>query len=276
MHLLLTHPLPDLAAWMRALQDADLPVMADTAAALEELRAHEDVADANMLGELIATDPLMTLKVMSHVARHRPERRVTDPETVTAAIVLMGITPFFRAFQALNTAEDWLASDPEALDGLRAVMARGHRAARFALAFSVHRMDPETAVIHQAALLHDFAEMLLWCHAPALAKAIRSAQQAAPGLRSVDAQQAHLNVDLGTLQQALMHHWRLPELLIHMTDDRHADNASVKTVALAVRLARHSAENWDNPALADDMSALAKLLVLSVEATLHLLHEVER
>lgn len=276
MHTLITHPLPDLTAWMRTLQDAELPVLAETAAALSELRVHEDAADANMLGELIAADPLMTLKVMSHVARHRPERRVTDPETVTAAIVLMGITPFFRAFGALTTAEDWLANDADALDGLRTVIARGHRAARFALAFAVHRMDPETAVIHQAALLHDFAEMLLWCHAPAQAKAIRSAQQAEPRLRSADAQQAVLNIELAALQQALMQHWRLPDLLIRMADDRHAENISVKTVALAVRLARHSAVSWDNPALADDVDELAKLLVLSNEATLHLLQDVER
>jgi HD-like signal output (HDOD) protein len=276
MHTLLTHPLPDLAAWMRALQDAELPVLADTAAALHELRDNEDAADANMLGELIAADPLMTLKVMSHVARHRPERRVTDPETVTAAIVLMGITPFFRAFETLTTAEDWLADDPDALEGLRSVIARGHRAARFALAFAVHRIDPETAVIHQAALLHDFAEMLLWCHAPALAKAIRSAQAATPGLRSVTAQQAALNIDLGELQQALMQHWRLPDLLTRLADDRHAENVSVKTVALAVRLARHSAVSWDNPALADDVAELSKLLVLSSDATLHLLQDVER
>ena len=38
----------------------------------------------------------------------------------------------------------------------------------FALAFAVHRMDHDAPVIHAAALLHDFAELLLWLHAPVL------------------------------------------------------------------------------------------------------------
>ena len=42
--------------------------------------------------------------------------------------------------------------------------------------------------IHEAALLHDFAEMLLWVHAPALALQIAQAQAKDPTLRSALAQ----------------------------------------------------------------------------------------
>ena len=96
----LTEPLPDLAAWVDCFRTADIPVLAETAEALEAMRAKEDDVDANLLGEMIAGDPLMTLKVLVHAAQHRPTRLVTDPETVTAAIVLMGIGPFFRALRA--------------------------------------------------------------------------------------------------------------------------------------------------------------------------------
>ena len=61
---------------------------------------------------------------------------------------------------------------------------RAHRAANFALAFAVHRMDHDAPVIHEAALLHDFAEMLLWLHAPALALQIAAAPARRPALRS--------------------------------------------------------------------------------------------
>lgn len=272
----LTRPLPDLAAWTQALRDAELPVLAETALSLDELRANEDEVDANLLGEVIADDPLMTLKVMAHLARHRPASRVTDPETVTSAIVLMGITPFFKTFANLPTVEQRLAQDDDARQGLQAVIRRGHRAARFALAFAVHRMDPDAAVVHQAALLHDFAEMLMWCFAPALAKDVRAMQRAHPGMHSADAQRSHLHIELAALQQSLMHAWRLPDLLIRMADDLHADQPSVKTVAIAVRLARHSVNGWDNPALSQDLAELARLLVLSPEATEHLLRDVER
>ena len=270
----LTQPLPDLAAWAAHFRAAEIPVLAQTAAALEALRANEDVVDANGIGETIASDPLMTLKVLAHASTHRSSRVVTDPETVTAALVMMGISPFFRAFGPQPTVEDRLAGEPQALEGLTDTLRRAHRGANLALGFAVHRMDHDAAVIHAAALLHDFAEMLLWCFAPALALRIRQAQCADPTLRSGAAQLAVLNIELGDLQQSLMRAWRLPELLIRINDDRHAESPNVRSVALAVRLARHTASGWDNAAIPDDVSDIAALLNLSQAATLQLVHGI--
>lgn len=274
-HPPLTQPLRDLSAWVAWLRVAEIPVLANTADALEAMRANEDDVDANLIGEMVADDPLMTLKVLAYAAAHRPPRLVTDVETVTAAVVLMGISPFFGAFGVQPTIEDRLAHEPEALAGLNDVMRRAHRAAKFALSFAVHRMDHDAAVIYEAALLHDFAEMLLWCHAPSLALQLRAAQDADPTLRSHTAQRQLLNVDLNELQQALMRAWSLPELLIRITDDRHARHPSVQSVTLAIRLARHSARGWDNAAIPDDVTALAHLLNLSEAAALKFVRDLE-
>jgi HD-like signal output (HDOD) protein len=270
----LIQPLPDLAAWTAYFRSAGIPILSETAEALEALRPNEDRADANGIGELIAHDPLMTLKVMSHVALHRSSRVVTDTETVISALVLLGISPFFRAFGPQPTVEERLADLPEALAGLGETMRRSHRGANFALGFAVHRMDHDAAVLHAAALLHDFAELLLWCHAPVLALKIRDAQRADPQLRSSAAQRAVLNIELADLQQSLMKAWRLPELLIRINDDRHAEDANVRTVMLALRLARHTAQGWDNAAIPDDVKDIGELLNLSPEATLELLHGI--
>ena len=271
----LTRPLADLAAWTAFFHEAEIPVLEDTAAALEAMRANEDRVDANGIGEILANDPLMTLKVLAHAAANRSERAVTDVQTVIGALVMTGISPFFRSFGPQPTVEARLASAPEALAGLDATLRRAHRGANFALAFGVHRLDHDTAVIYTAALLHDFAEMLLWCHAPDLALRIQQAQLADPQLRSATIQSEVLGVELADLQQALMKAWRLPELLTRISDDRHAEHPSVRTVALAVRLARHSLHGWDNAALPDDIDAIAALLNLSVAATLDLVHEIE-
>jgi HD-like signal output (HDOD) protein len=270
----LTQPLRDLAAWTAHFHRAEIPVLAHTAYALEALRANEDSVDANGIGEMIAGDPLMTLKVLAYACAHRSARVVTDVETVTSALVMMGISPFFAAFGTQPTIEDRLADMPEALQGLTDTLSRAHRGANFALGFAVHRMDHDAAVIHAAALLHDFAEMLLWCHAPELALRIRRAQRADPALRSSAAQRAVLGIELADLQQALMKAWRLPELLIRISDDRHADSPSVQSVTLALRLARHTALGWDNPAIPDDVNDIATLLNLSQTATLQLVREI--
>lgn len=271
----LAEALPDLATWTCCFASADIPVRADTAEALEALRDNEDAADANMLGELIATDPLMTLKLMAHAARQRRPNQLTDPETVTAAIVMMGISPFFRIFGPQPVMEEQLQDRPEALDGLMEVIRRSRRASEFALAFAVHRMDDNTSVIHQAALLHDFAEMLLWVHGPELAIQMQAVQRNHPERRSAEIQKELLNVELADLQQSLMKAWRLPALLTRISDDKHADHPSVRTVLLAVRLARHSAVSWDNPALPDDIVELSELLQLSPAAATALLHDID-
>lgn len=268
-------PLPDLAAWTAHFQRAEIPVLPQTAEALEAMRANEDAVDANQIGEMVASDPLMTLKVLAYAATHRSPRVVTDTETVTATLVMMGITPFFRAFGPQPGTDALLAGLPAALDGLSDVIRRAHRGATFALAFAVHRMDPDAAVIHEAALLHDFAEMLLWCHAPALALHIRAAQTADPTLRSSEIQRRVLNIELADLQQALMKAWRLPELLVRISDERQAEQAGVRNVLLAVRLARHSARGWDNAALPDDVADIAALLNVSPAAALQMVRSVE-
>jgi HD-like signal output (HDOD) protein len=272
---LLEQPLRDLPAWGVHFMRADIPVLADTAETLEALRVNEDAVDANSLGEIVATDPLMSLKVMAHVSTHRSSRRITDAETVTAALVLLGIGPFFRTFGPQPTIEDRLQDHPEALAGLQAVMTRAHRAAKFALGFAVHRMDHDAPVIYLAALLHDFAEMLLWCHAPALALEIARRQQADATLRSSAAQREVLNIELADLQQLLMRAWRLPELLVQLSDDKHGRSAQVRNVLLAMRLARHSARGWDNAALPDDFTEIADLLNLGLEPTTHLIQQID-
>ncbi|MBK6716337.1 MAG: HDOD domain-containing protein [Burkholderiales bacterium] len=280
---MLSRPLPHLQAWTTHLRDQPIPVLESTAQALAELaRLEEERAcvDAAMIARVVDADPLMTLRLMAHVGCRRSVRQVTDVETVTASVMLMGIDPFFREFAALETIESRLAPEPQALDGLQQVLRRAWRAAHFAQAFAVHRMDGDAPVLREAALLHDFAEMLLWCHAPALALEIRSRLAADVHLRSRAAQQEVLNVDLGDLEQELMRCWHLPQLLIQLTNDRAAGHAlvfpQVRTVRLAVRVARHSETGWDNAALPDDVDEVADLLNLSAPATLRLLQEIER
>ena len=272
---LITHALPDLCAWARHFLSAPIPVLADTAELLESFRANEDAVDAHLLAQTIAGDPLMSLKLLAHVAGVRTARSTTDPETVTAALLLLGIGPFFRAFGAQATVDDRLAAHPQALQGLNEVLQRAHRGAAFALAFAVHRMDPDAQVIHSAALLHDFAEMLLWLHAPALATQLAERQRLEPTLRSAQAQRELLNIELPDLQQALMRAWRLPELLVRINDERRADSAQVRNVLLALRLARHTARDWDNAALPDDVRDIAVLLNLGEGPTLNLLREID-
>lgn len=275
-----TSPAPryphDLAGWVRYFRLVELPVLRRTAAHLEDLRDIEDDVDARMLADVIAADPLMTLKLLAFTATLNRARRTTDVETAREAIVLIGITPFFRTFGPQPTIEEHLHGQLEARAGLTAVLRRARRAARFAMAFAAHRGDHDAPVIHEAALLHDFAEMLLWLHAPELALDIQQRQRQDPTLRSITVQREVLGVTLAEVQHTLMVEWRLPELLIRITDDSHAEASQVRNVLLAIRIARHTTQGWENPAIPDDVADISRLLNLGSEPTLALLHDIER
>jgi HD-like signal output (HDOD) protein len=265
----------DASGWAALWRDAEIPILRRTAEQIEELRAREDEVDARLLAPVVAADPLMCLKLLAHVSRHRSARRITDTETATAALVMMGIGPFFRHFGVQPTVEEHLHGHDEALAGLLRVLERAGRAARFALGFAAHRMDPDAEVVHEAALLHDFAEMLLWCHAPALALEIKRRQAADPTLRSATVQGEVLHAELVGVQQALMRAWRLPELLVRISGDHRDHGPQVRNVMLAIRLARHSQDGWDNAALPDDVRDIAQLLNLKPEATLRLVQDLD-
>lgn len=266
----------DLAWWVRRLDAETLPVLESSAVALEELRANEHRVDAHLLAEALAPDPLMSLKILAHVAHVRRSKEGTDTETLTAALVMLGITPFFRDFGAQPTVEERLVSKPWAIDGLRAVLKRSHRAADFALAFAVQRMDHDAMVIREAALLHDFTELLMWVLEPERAAEVLRRQQQDSELRTAVAQRAVYGVELPDVQHALMLKWRLPRLLVDVSDDqRESVSGQARSVLLAIRLARHTAVDWLNPAITDDVNEIARLLNMSAGPTLALLRDID-
>src|SRR4051794_20383971 len=102
---LLLQPLRGVAAWTAHFAAAEIPVLAASAEALAALRDNEDEVDAHLLAELLAEDPLITLAVMAEVARQHAHRLDCGAETLTSALLLMGISPFFRRFAQPVTVE---------------------------------------------------------------------------------------------------------------------------------------------------------------------------
>lgn len=253
-------PVDDWVGWLR---DIEIPVLRSTISALRQIGADEDKAAPNEIASVVLADPLMTLKVLKYLSANRTQRIVTEAKTVTASILLIGIERFFREFGQQTSVEDLLVEHPLALRGLKDWCQRAHRAAMFSLAFAVHRVDHDAELLHEAALLHDFTEALVWCHAPEHALEMQRRQRADPALRSASVQRELLGVELIDLEQALMHAWQLPEPLIRFTDDHRSDDPRVLNVMLAIRLARHSQHGWHNPALPDDFTDIGMLLNLT-------------
>jgi hypothetical protein len=102
---------------------------------------------------------------------------------------------------------------------------------------------------------------------------IRDIQLHDKALRSRDVQQQVLGFTLAGLQKELVKQWGLPELLLTQMDGDSVKSQRVRNVTLAVNLARHSANGWDDAALPDDYSELGELLHLPVEQAMAMVKE---
>ena len=257
---MLTAPLPDLENWVLYFSNNELPILRQTERKLAAARLNIDRIGGRELSEIILQDPLMTIRVLSYIQPFRGKHLRTDITTIANAIMMLGIEPFFAKFDAPLTIESMLTGESQALLGVLQVIRRSQRASRYAFEWAFERHDMNVEEVALAALLHDLAEILLWCFAPRLALEIRNRQQADPNLRSTIAQEDVLGIRLTDLQLALCQVWNLPELLKTLMDDAHAEHPRVRNVVLAVNLARHSAQSWENPGLPDDFRGVEKLL----------------
>lgn len=254
-----------LTDWVPKLGGFAIPALRATVERLAELASQEDQVTARDIANVVLCDPLMTLNVLRYSQSRLRARHPTEVTTVEHAIMMHGVGPFFREFAAPLVLEEVLAPFPDALAGAAGVLSRAYQAALTARHFSALRHDIESEEVLIGALLHDLAELLLWCTEPTTAVQLDHMLQANAGLRSNSAQYAVLGFPLADLQVALAKEWRLPSMLRQLMDDRESGNPRVRTVRVCVAVARHSAHGWFDPALPDDYQALHKLTSLSLE-----------
>lgn len=264
---MLDHPLPDIDAWALLFSTNSLPVLRVTKRRLDEMREDIERVDTRELAHVILQDPIMTVRVLAFIQPMRGRALQHDITTIASAVLMAGTDPFFRRFENLPTIEGMLqGEDPHALLGVLQVIRRAQRAADYAQEWAIWRHDINMEEVRIAALLHELAEILVWCFAPKLGLDIRAQQLAQPTMRSADAQMRTLGLTFQDIQEELCRVWHLPDLLRRLIDDEHATNPRVENVALAVRLARHSSHGWDDPALPDDYRDIGRLLNINSEA----------
>ena len=260
-------------SWAQRLGEPEIPVMRRTVRALARMRCHEDQVDSHGIARIVLADPLMTLKVLRRIVARRSRRIVTDTDTVTAAVLLLGVPPFFREFDGQAVVADCFAGRPRQFRGMLEAVRRARRAALLAVGLAVHRQDADTELIYEAAMLDDFAGLLLWCHEPDIAAEIARRQRGDSALRSSRIQVELLGVELAAVQQFLLKRWQMPAALIRLTDP-HDRTPRARNVRLAVQFARHLDGGWDNPAIPDDLEEVAALLNISAAAARRKVEEI--
>ena len=247
------------ADWLALFGRAELPVLERTVQELELIRADADRVSTQHVADVVMHDPFMTFKMLRYIQQRPRRSRLMDVTTIAHSLMMLGMNPFLEHFSQEETLQSRLAGNPAALEGALTVISRARHAALYARDWAAVRHDIEVDEVTTAALLHDFAELLLWCCAPDTAMRIQSLVRD-QHLRSEAAQRQVLGFPLIALQIELAHQWQLPDLLCDLMDERHAHTPRALNVSLAVAVARHSANGWDDAALPDDFAAVGRLI----------------
>lgn len=263
---MLTRPLQDLDNWLLFFSGAELPVLRSTVRQLEALRTDLDRVNGRDISRIVLRDPLMTVKVLAYIQPFSSKTLQNAITTIGSAVMMLGVEPFFEKFSGQITIEQVLKDNPQAMLGALQLIRRVQRAAHYAHKWALWRQDLNVEEVTIAALLHDLAEILLWCFAPKLATEIRERQKSNRTLRSSVVQRDVLGIELVDLQLALCKAWHLPQLLSSLIDPEHAEHPRIRNVQLAANLARHSANGWNDAALPDDFAAIEALLHINRDA----------
>jgi HD-like signal output (HDOD) protein len=263
----------DAIAWLKNLRKINIPVLKQTARELAKLKDDEDNLSARAISTVVLNDPFMMFKVLSYTNSHPGKHQVQDILEVEQAIIMLGTSNFFGHLSPDLLVDDRLKSNMSALTHLLKLIKRAHRAAYYAADWAALRKDLHSEEIWIAALLHDFAEMLMWCFAPEKMNIIFDMQKNDKSLRTKDVQQQILGFHTSDLQKELIKVYAMPPLLTQlMNDDGETEQDNrVKNVSLAVNLARHSANGWDDAALPDDYAAIADFLHVDVARVLYII-----
>lgn len=252
-----------LSEWVDFLTAAEIPVLKQTARNLAVLEQDEQHLNARSIAYVVKYDPLMTVKLLRYLQQHKHRSQEHDVVEVEQIIMMLGLETTLNKVAAKPLAEEILGQDHmSALVYLLKTAHRANIASSYAFDWAVRLHDLHFEEIRIAALLHDIAEMLLWCFAPNAMLKIEHLQKLDKTMRSTTAQESVLGFSLHQLQRELAVKWQLPELLIALMDDHCTNLQRVRNVTLAVNLARHSANGWRDAALPDDYEEIAKLLHL--------------
>jgi HD-like signal output (HDOD) protein len=260
----------DISAWIHFLNTAEIPVLKNTAREISRLKEDEDKLSARALTATVMNDPMMVFKVLSYSQKHKSKQQLQDLVQVEQAILMMGTNSFFSSLTPNFLVEDILKSDLTALTHLLKLIRRAHRAARFAADWATHLTDMHAEEVRTAALLHDLADMLMWCFAPDKMNTIHTMQHADKTLRSVNVQQEILGFKLHDLQKEIVEAFQLPPLLSNLMQNEASGEQRVRNVTLAVNLARHSANGWEDAALPDDYRDIAEFLRMDIDRVMRL------
>lgn len=254
-----------LDEWVARLDVAGIPVLKRTVRDIARLQADAENSEVRDVVEVLSHDPLMTLILLRYLQQHKRSSQLNEVVRIEQVLMMLGLHTFFTQVAPQGIVEEHLKGKLFALTGLLHAVKRATRAAWYARDWAVRLKDLRFDEIRMVALMHNFAEILMWCHAPEEMARIHALQMQDRTRRTREVQREVLGFRIAELQLELARRWQLPELLIDFMQQNYAQEKRMRTIVLAINLSRHAENGWNDAALPDDYRDIGELLHMTEE-----------
>jgi HD-like signal output (HDOD) protein len=254
--------------WISLLTRETLPVMRRT---LTQVRSLLDQSSVNhiRLSEVIARDPGFSLNIIRRLTS-LPTPPREEISRISLAIPLLGMDMVEQSARTLPCLEDRLQGPPRR--GLIEYYSQAVHAARYAQSIAEWRRAPESKDLYTAALLHNLAEMALWCAEPDTMLNLH--RRILNGDDRENVARETLGATFEELSVQLSRNWRLPTSIEQAQGISNSYLPAPLTVMLASAIARESSLGWNRPGTLESLELLAEFLEIPVPRSTALIHRL--
>ncbi len=266
-------PAARLEAWVEALDESDVPVLARTARDVGAVTGRED-ASAAELAAVVLRDAPLTARVLRVANSSYYNPAAVPISTVSRAVIVLGFDTVRSICLSAAVVEALAATRPEGR--VLEELARAVHAAVQAKALEEARGGARGEEVFIAALLHRLGHMVFWWRGDESAERLAAAlEEAGPGADPAEVERAVLGFGLDRLTAALGRSWRLGTLVESALDPGARDPAA--------RIARGShalvaalAHGWESPEAQAALHGLAREAGIAFERVARLARESAR
>jgi hypothetical protein len=260
-----------LEHWLARLKPGETPVFRHTKEALMKLAHRSDQLVAKEVAVPILADPLATLRVLFNANNRTSRYFSAEVATVEHAILMNGISPFLDKASECPVLESTAQGrDKEILGSLYRLTRLAQHSAWQARDFATLNHDLRAEELQTAATLYYAPEFLLWLDAPDIAEQLAQLRRSMP---STKAEQQVLGFALPPLRLMLLEAWKIPDGILDLLDDKHADRPRQTILKAALNISHCSRHGWWDERLVETYQVLSNLVGIPQDEVIATAHD---
>lgn len=250
-----------LDAWMRVLNEHDLPTLNSVVKEICELSDNEKCR-AEDLTKIILRDANLTSQVLKIANSVHYNTTFIHIKTVSRAIVQLGFENLKNITLAATLIDSFLKDKPK--QRMIQSLARSFHAAVQAKAMMPHLDSQHKEQVFIAALLRNLSELALITTARPVVEDFLDARDKEPRAEHRLAQE-YLGVDTQVLTRSLIKDWSLGDILAEACDNRSGSSPAAKAVNLGNELSKYIHLGTKSPEMRKLYEQMASLCKIKVE-----------